>query len=120
MRRLKRDGEGEDGIGSGMKKIERTKLLRRLEKLIDLHFPTPNANAVSGKTSVGTGKRPGLGIGGADARNNHNRRTSSFFDFDIRNLSISDAGGLWRGVVGGSEVHDIRSLFAIHQLCFSS
>ncbi|KAF5386824.1 hypothetical protein D9615_001622 [Tricholomella constricta] len=102
LRRVKRDGEGADGRGPGMKRVERTKLLRRLEKLIDLHFPPPSADI---SASAGRDKRrPGMG-----RASELNRRASSFFDFDIRNMSISDAGGLWRGVVGGGEANDIRT-----------
>ncbi|KAG5646697.1 hypothetical protein DXG03_002687 [Asterophora parasitica] len=100
LRRLKREGEGVDGRRAGMKRVERTKLLRRLEKLVDLHFST-----VSPDTTLAEKTRSGPGVrGGA-----HQRRASSLFDFDIRNLNISDAGGLWRGVVGGGEANDIRS-----------
>lgn len=118
LRCSKRDGEGVSGIGSGMKKVERAKLLRRLEKLIDIHFPIPTSIVRDGSAhgeSISMGRRPGVGGGLGDdvAGNHHRRRTSSFFDFDIRNMSISDAGGLWRGVVGGSELHDIRGLHCI-------
>ncbi|KAF8078070.1 FYVE zinc finger-domain-containing protein [Lyophyllum atratum] len=110
IRRLKRDGEGEGGKGPGMKRVERTKLLRRLEKLIHLHFPPSTANNVANVESIGrVKKRPRTGGGSEVDIPTVNRRASSFFDFDIRNISISDAGGLWRGVVGGGEVHDIRA-----------
>ncbi|KAG6911438.1 hypothetical protein DXG01_014512 [Tephrocybe rancida] len=93
LRRTKRDGDGADGQGPGTKRVERTKLLRRLEKLIDLHFPHDDAAR----------PRP------APHGNANHRRASSFFDFDIRKINISDPGGLWRGVVGGGDANDVRA-----------
>ncbi|KAH7927087.1 amidase signature enzyme [Leucogyrophana mollusca] len=59
-------------------RVERTKLERRLEKLINLHFPDGEEEP----------KRPV-----------EQRRSSSFFDLDFRNLASLDAGELWKGVV---------------------
>lgn len=97
---MKRDGEEGDGARPGMKRVERTKLERRLEKLINLHFPPDKRK----ETGVGQRRRPGVGVVAGD----NNRRASSFFDFDIRNMSIPDAGGLLRGVLGAGETNDVR------------
>ena len=62
-------------------RIERTRLERRLEKLINLHFPPP-------------GQRKSEA---SDPRLlQQNRRASSFWDLDLKNKSASD---LWREVV---------------------
>ncbi|KAG6854597.1 hypothetical protein C0991_004199 [Blastosporella zonata] len=82
-----------------MKKVERTKLLRRLEKLIDLHFPPQESPT---PTTVGAGPRSS-----AVSPQGDHRRTSSFFDFDIK--KISDPAGLWRGVIGNADVNLIRA-----------
>ena len=87
-RRKKRDGDG-DG---GMKRVERTKLERRLEKLINLHFPlqTDGKGARDGPLHEKT--RP----------SRENRRASSIFDFQtLKNVNFNDASGLWKGVVSG-------------------
>ncbi|KAG6903181.1 hypothetical protein C0995_002724 [Termitomyces sp. Mi166 len=97
LRRAKRDGDGHDGRSSGMKRIERTKMLRRLEKLIDLHFPEQNPSS-----TATLDRHPRRQQG-------DHRRASSFFDFDIKKINISDPGGLLRGVVGGGDVHDLRA-----------
>lgn len=87
-RRLIRDGDGD--VQGGITRVERTKLERRLEKLIALHFSHP-LSPEGGKQSL----RKGL-----NAR--ENRRASSFFDFQgLRGININDAGDLWRGVVRG-------------------
>ncbi|KII89255.1 hypothetical protein PLICRDRAFT_110137 [Plicaturopsis crispa FD-325 SS-3] len=62
-------------------RIEHTKLERRLEKLINLHFSSDEKRAVE------------LGRPAA------NRRASSFFDMDFSDLKSMDAGELWRGVL---------------------
>ncbi|KAF8163182.1 FYVE zinc finger-domain-containing protein [Crassisporium funariophilum] len=81
---MKRDSEGEGGIT----RVERTKLERRLEKLIALHFPRHLLSDAEEKL------RPAI--------RHDNRRASSLFDFqNFRNVSFSDPSGLWRGVVGG-------------------
>ncbi|KAJ6500536.1 FYVE zinc finger-domain-containing protein [Mycena sanguinolenta] len=66
-------------ISAGYASTERTKLERRLEKLIALHFPE------EGKSTTGVGRRPGL----APAAN---RRASSFFDLDLKSI-LSGGGG---------------------------
>ncbi|KAF9483871.1 FYVE-domain-containing protein [Pholiota conissans] len=84
-RRSIHDGEGENG----MARVERTKLERRLEKLIALHFPhqsSPDRFQRGDKDG-----RPGLATFGHESR-----RASSFFDFQTLN-----AGELWRGVITG-------------------
>ncbi|KAG5634572.1 hypothetical protein H0H81_001497 [Sphagnurus paluster] len=103
LRNAKRDGNTD--YGTGRKQVERTKMLRRLEKLITLHFPSPEIEPEKSLSysSPMPGKR--LGPPSDQAR----RRTSSFFDFDVRNMTMSDAGGLWRGVLGGGEANDIRA-----------
>ncbi|KAJ7273151.1 FYVE zinc finger-domain-containing protein [Mycena rebaudengoi] len=67
-------------ISAGYASAERTKLERRLEKLVALHFP------VEDKATTGVGRRPGAGLANA------NRRTSSFFDLDIKSL-LGGGGG---------------------------
>lgn len=62
-------------------RIERTRLERRLEKLINLHFPLPGQQ----KEDVPE-PRP----------TQQNRRASSFWELDLRNKSPSD---LWREMV---------------------
>lgn len=108
IRRSKRDGED----GKGMRRVERTKLERRLEKIITLHFTTPSVINQQGKGVVGMERRRPTAGGGND-----NRRASSFFDFDLKAVSIADAGGLWRGVIGATESGkwDIRGVFAFSQ-----
>lgn len=102
LRILKHGGEGD---AKGRKKVERTKLERRLEKLIVLHFSSPSDEDKS-KDPISARKRPPPG----------NRRASSFFDFDsLKNISINNSSGLWRGVVSGGlndgGKQDIRGLF---------
>ncbi|GJE95157.1 FYVE-domain-containing protein [Phanerochaete sordida] len=80
-------------------RVERTRLERRLEKLISLHFPHPD---VKEKRKEQTLSRPQAA---------QNRRASSFFDIDIASLKGKSAGDLWKGVVqaqaGGK--NDIRA-----------
>lgn len=64
-----------------MGRIEHTKLERRLEKLINLHFSSDEKRAVELGRPVA------------------NRRASSFFDMDFSDLKSMDAGELWRGVL---------------------
>jgi rabenosyn-5 len=71
-------------------RVERTRLERRLEKLINLHFPHPDKEKQKDKDSISTNGRPAKTL---------NRRASSFFDIDIASLKGKSAGDLWRGVV---------------------
>ncbi|OJT07861.1 Rabenosyn-5 [Trametes pubescens] len=65
-------------------KIERTRLERRLEKLIQLHFPLPGQ-----RKEEAPQQRP----------TSQNRRASSFWDLDFSDLKNKSAGDLWRGVL---------------------
>lgn len=80
-------------------RVERTRLERRLEKLISLHFPHPDHKQ---KQKEQSDSRPAAV---------QNRRASSFFDIDIASLKGKSAGDLWKGVVqaqvGGK--NDIRA-----------
>jgi hypothetical protein len=67
-------------VSAGYASAERTKLERRLEKLIALHFPE------EAKSTTGVGRRPGVA-----PTMNANRRASSFFDLDLK--SILGGGG---------------------------
>ncbi|KAJ7915478.1 hypothetical protein B0H13DRAFT_2231863 [Mycena leptocephala] len=60
-------------VSAGYASAERTKLERRLEKLIALHFPE------EAKSTTGVGRRPGVA-----PTMNANRRASSFFDLDLK------------------------------------
>lgn len=62
-------------------RIERTKLERRLEKLINLHFPIDGAGPSGLKSTV----QP--------------RRASSLFDLDISTIKNLDPTDLWKGVL---------------------
>ena len=87
-RRMKRDGDG----GGGMKRVERTKLERRLEKLINLHFPLQPDSKGARDGPLHEKTRPG-----------HENRRASIFDFQtLKNVNFNDASGLWKGVVSGS------------------
>ncbi|KAF8797914.1 hypothetical protein BYT27DRAFT_7228531 [Phlegmacium glaucopus] len=90
-RRMKRESEGE----GGMKRVERTKLERRLEKLINLHFPLQIDSEGARDGLLDEKTRPGR-----SGRENH--RASSIFDLQtLKNVNFNDASGLWRGVVSG-------------------
>ena len=97
VRRMKREGAGESE--GGMKRVERTKLERRLEKLINLHFPLQPDSKEARDGTLLEKTRPGI--------NGHeNRRASSIFDFQtLKNVNFNDASGLWKGVVSGA-LHD--------------
>lgn len=100
IRRAKRDGESE----GGMTRVERTKLERRLEKLIALHFPDCREEGYQEKARPSA--RPLNGV----------KRASSIFDFQtLKNMNINDAGDLWKGVVtgnfGDSARNEVRGLF---------
>ncbi|KAF9049250.1 hypothetical protein BDZ89DRAFT_941093 [Hymenopellis radicata] len=90
LRKVARDGVESAG------RIERTKLERRLEKIIALHFPA------GGKSEHHEHLRPG-----------GHRRASSFFDMDLgdlKRMSMSDAGGLWKGMLAaGAGKNDMRA-----------
>jgi hypothetical protein len=75
-------------VTSDRGRIERSKLERRLEKLIDLHFPREAVRAVHPPA---------------------HRRASSFFDFDISDLKNVGAGGLWKGMLQSPKA-DIRGI----------
>ncbi|KAF5358235.1 hypothetical protein D9756_001669 [Leucocoprinus leucothites] len=97
LRKSKRDGED----GTGMGRVERNKLERRLEKLVDLHFPV-NPPSLAPKSSVHTTgspkRRPGSSLTSTGIR-----RTSSIFDLDTyKNLNLRDAGDLWKNVLTGN------------------
>jgi rabenosyn-5 len=68
--------------------MERTKLERRLEKLIALHFPVEN--------SVEKGLNVRKDEVSVNGRGVEKRRASSFFNLDLKNM---DAGELWKGVL---------------------
>lgn len=112
LRRIKRDGEGDGAT----RRAERTKLERRLEKLIALHFPPHSLGRDTKETEGGrfvsrggSRKRPGNGVTG-----NEVRKASSLFDFDLKSVTMVDAGGLWRGMIGATEgggKGDIRGQF---------
>ncbi|KAF9070664.1 FYVE zinc finger-domain-containing protein [Rhodocollybia butyracea] len=75
-RKVARDGPGDHT----QKRIERTKLERRLEKIIALHFPDPTS--LNGSVKEASSARPRL----SDPRT----RTSSFFEtLDIRKMGSS-------------------------------
>ena len=61
-------------------RIERTKLERRLEKLIHLHFPVPdNEQTEQKKLSI--------------------ERRKSVFDLDLASLRNMDPSDIWKGVI---------------------
>lgn len=98
LRRLKRDGQGDEGR---VMRIEKAKLERRLEKLINLHFPVPGSTEEK-EQQLREKSSPNKSL---------NRRASSFFDFEsIKTKKLSDATDLWRGVVTGNQdkARDIR------------
>ncbi|KAF8889773.1 hypothetical protein CPB84DRAFT_1419349 [Gymnopilus junonius] len=90
VRKLKHDGDST----SGQKRIERTKLERRLEKLILLHFPHRLISDES-KESSKRDDRPNLSTVGRDKRR-------AFFDLQsLRHLNINNPSDIWKGVVNG-------------------
>ena len=62
-------------------RIERTKLERRLEKLIHLHFPLQSSESKEAKKLA------------------MERRRSSIFDLDLANLKNMGASDIWKGAV---------------------
>ena len=109
IRKAKRDG---DSV-TGLKRIERAKLERRLEKLILLHFPHI-AGSHDTKEGSRSEERPSLRTVGRDQR-----RTSSFFDFQSFNhLSLHSPGEIWKGVIAGgldSTKADIRGKLDVYR-----
>lgn len=96
LRRLKRDGDGK-------KRVERTKLERRLEKLITLHFPN--------LSSVETEK---LATNDHKAIGEPVKRTPSILNLDFKNVKFSDPTELWKNVIYAVESGggvDIRGEF---------
>jgi rabenosyn-5 len=87
-----------------MKRAEKRKLERRLEKLIAIHFPLPPLKTQDSIGTEGNAKERPVGA-------SENRRISSFVDFDVPSITILDAGGLWRGIFGGDDITTIRSSF---------
>ena len=77
-------------------RVEQTRLERRLEKLINLHF------------GEGADKR-------APARSKQVKRMSSIWELDIRNMGPGD---LWRGViqsqVASGSKGDLRGMFLFY------
>ncbi|KAF8831751.1 hypothetical protein HHX47_DHR1001190 [Lentinula edodes] len=133
-RKLARDGPGGpgEGIGTNEKRVERTKLERRLEKIIALHFPEMTAvdngkvrvkkeekgnrggqekerekdskdlNSLSGNRMPARPVRPSLLGNSNPSSTDSRRRTSSFFE----NFDIRDIrrmSGSFIGGIGGSE-----------------
>ncbi|KAI0312178.1 FYVE zinc finger-domain-containing protein [Amylostereum chailletii] len=77
-------------------RVDRTRLERRLEKLISLHFGPESEKRAA-----------------ATVQPRMTKRMSSIFDLDVKDLKNLDAGDLWKGVVSsqpapGSKA-DIRS-----------
>ena len=90
LRTLKRDGVDNTG---GMKRVERNKLERRLEKLIDLHFPSRPLDTITSTLK----RQQGSGIA------KEIRRTSSIFDLGAyKNINLRDAGDFWKNVLTSS------------------
>lgn len=84
-------------------RIERTRLERRLEKLINLHFSSHDAQKEKETLSA---VRP----------RQQNKRMSSIWDFDLSDLRNKSAGDLWRDVLQSQAPHtakaDIRGLLS--------
>lgn len=84
-------------------RIERTKLERRLEKLINLHFPVGGPEPTSSKLLV------------------EQRRASSFFDLDISNIKNLDPTDILKGVLKSPAFQgakgEIRGRDAIQPRC---
>jgi rabenosyn-5 len=89
-------------------RVERTKLERRFEKLIALHFS--EARDIDPNNDKVEKEKGNVRSGAADRR-----RTSSFFDLDLSDLRNMDAGELWKGVLQSQVVQggkaDIRGAF---------
>ncbi|KAF9234027.1 FYVE-domain-containing protein [Melanogaster broomeanus] len=63
-------------------RIERTKLERRLEKLINLHFPIEGSELKEARKAA-----------------TEHRRSSTLFDLDLASLRKMDAGEIWKGML---------------------
>ena len=87
LRRTRRD----DG------RVERTRLERRLEKLVQLHFPHPDVQRQKEKEKHEGGERGKEAAGARPGR--EVRRASSFFDLDLGSLRGKSASELWKGMV---------------------
>ncbi|KAF8226887.1 hypothetical protein L208DRAFT_1406324 [Tricholoma matsutake] len=104
IRQAKQEGEG-DRRGHGMKRAEKWKLERRLQKLIAIHFPVPSAKVEDVTvTRENLKERPGIAVGKSE-----NRRISSFVDFDVGSVTIQDASALWRSIFGIDNTTAIRA-----------
>lgn len=89
-------------------RIERTRLERRLEKLINLHFPNPSTVNRRNSLQIPTGQTSNNRTGTL------NRRASSIFDISFADLKSKSASDLWKGVVqspSGSKVDTRGALF---------
>lgn len=89
-------------------RIERTRLERRLEKLINLHFPNPHHENHRNSLQVSNGRVD-------DKSSKQIRRSSSIFDFNFSDLKHKSAADLWKDVIqsqasSGSKV-DTRGAF---------
>ncbi|THV07943.1 hypothetical protein K435DRAFT_959408 [Dendrothele bispora CBS 962.96] len=97
LRRLARDGPESDTS----KRIERTKLERRLEKLISLHFPEPGTLQPEKDSSSKELSRPQITPKQKSATNAR-RRTSSFFELSMDDIRKSVGDNLLRSVLSSS------------------
>ncbi|KAH8116909.1 FYVE zinc finger-domain-containing protein [Phellopilus nigrolimitatus] len=68
-------------------RVERTRLERRFEKLVDLHFSDSTESQANGNSMKGKEKPP------------LSRRASSLFELDFNDLRTKSASELWRGVL---------------------
>lgn len=99
-----------------MGRVERTRLERRFEKLIELHFPP--AAQVQSVDEKGKAKEIG-----SKPPHPPNRRASSFFE-DLNDLRTKGAGELWRGVMESRAAAlrgtkgDVRGARNIHSFLF--
>jgi hypothetical protein len=78
-----------------MKRVERTKLERRLEKLINLHFPEQGH-----EEKVRPGSHPLINV---------NRRASIFDLGSLKGMNLNDAGGLWKGIVASNVIDSAKN-----------
>ena len=104
LRCIHRNGEGPHAA----KRVERTKLERRLEKLISLHFPLPSPNVGNGADQVAlnpekSGSKTGSQAGAST------QKFPSTFDFDT--IKSMDASSIWRSVLGGRTKDSLRGTF---------